>query len=50
MHTIALAAAAVAALIAAGVVLFLNNKGFLRAAAIQAVPPLVAVLAILFLG
>ena len=37
-------------MIAAGIVLFLNNPGFLRAAAIQAVPPLVAVLAIVFLG
>ncbi|MEO5705059.1 MAG: DUF1304 domain-containing protein [Candidatus Limnocylindrales bacterium] len=37
-------------MIAAGVVLFLNNPKFLRAATIQAVPPLVAVLAILFLG
>lgn len=37
-------------MIAAGIVLFVNNRSFLRAAAIQAVPPLVAVLAIVFLG
>ena len=37
-------------MIAAGVVLVLHNPSFLRAAAIQFVPPLVAVLAILFLG
>lgn len=37
-------------MIAAGVVLFLNNRRFFSAAAIQAVPPLVAVLGILFLG
>lgn len=37
-------------MIAAGAVLFVNNRSFLRAAAIQAVPPLVAVLAIVFLG
>lgn len=37
-------------MIAAGVVLFVNNRSFLRAAAIQAVPPLIAVLAIVFLG
>jgi putative membrane protein len=36
-------------MLAAGIVLFLHNRGFLRAAAIQAVPPLVAVLGILFL-
>ena len=36
-------------MIAAGVVLFLYNRSFLRAAAIQVVPPLVAVLAILAL-
>ena len=46
----AIALFACGSMIAAGVVLYLNNKGFLRAAAIQAVPPLVAVLAILFLG
>ena len=37
-------------MIAAGAVLFLNNRTFLRAAAIQAVPPMVAVLALVFLG
>jgi putative membrane protein len=37
-------------MIAAGVVLVLHNPSFLRAAGIQVVPPLVAVLAILFLG
>lgn len=37
-------------MIAAGAVLYLHDRSFLRAAAIQAVPPLVAVLAILFLG
>ena len=37
-------------MIAAGVVLYLNNPHFLRAAAIQAVPPIVAVLGIVFLG
>ena len=37
-------------MIAAGVVLVLHNPSFLRAAAIQVVPPLVAVLATLFLG
>jgi putative membrane protein len=37
-------------MIAAGIVLVLHNPSFLRAAAIQVVPPLVAVLAILFLG
>jgi putative membrane protein len=36
-------------MIAAGVVLVLHNRRFLRAAAIQAVPPLVAVLGILLL-
>ena len=36
-------------MIAAGVVLFLHNPRFLRAAAIQAVPPLIAVLAIVAL-
>jgi putative membrane protein len=35
-------------MIAAGVVLVLHNPSFLRAAAIQVVPPLAAVLAILF--
>ncbi len=37
-------------MIAAGVVLYLNNPRFLRAAAIQAVPPLLAILGIVFLG
>lgn len=37
-------------MIAAGVVLVLYNRSFLRAAAIQVVPPLVAVVAIIFLG
>ena len=37
-------------MVAAGVVLVAHNRSFLRAAAIQAVPPLVAILAILFLG
>ena len=37
-------------MIAAGVVLYLHDRSFLRAAAIQAVPPLVAVLAIVVLG
>lgn len=37
-------------MLAAGIVLFLHDRRFLRAAAIQAVPPLIAVLAILFLG
>lgn len=37
-------------MIAAGVVLVVHNPSFLRAAAIQAVPPIVAVLGILFLG
>jgi len=37
-------------MIAAGVVLVLHNPSFLRAAAIQVVPPLAAVLGILFLG
>ena len=41
---------ACASMIAAGTVLFLHNPRFLRAAAIQAVPPLVAVLGIVFLG
>jgi hypothetical protein len=34
-------------MIAAGVVLYLHNPRFLRAAAIQVVPPLIAVIAIL---
>jgi len=34
-------------MIAAGLVLYLHNPRFLRAAAIQAVPPLIAVIAIL---
>ena len=37
-------------MVAAGIVLYLYNPRFLRAAAIQVVPPLVAILAILFLG
>ena len=37
-------------MIAAGLVLVLHNPAFLRAAAIQVVPPLAAVLAIVFLG
>ena len=37
-------------MLAAGVVLYLHNRSFLRAAAIQAVPPFIAILAILFLG
>ena len=37
-------------MVAAGVVLFLYDRRFLRAAAIQVVPPLVAILAVLFLG
>ena len=37
-------------MIAAGTVLFVNNRSFLRAAAIQAVPPIVVVFAIVFLG
>jgi len=36
-------------MLAAGIVLFLHDRRFLRAAAIQAVPPLVAVLGIVFL-
>ena len=36
-------------MIAAGLVLVLSNPKFLRAAAIQAVPPLVAVLGVVFL-
>lgn len=46
----AIALFACGSMIAAGVVLYLNNRSFLRAAAIQAVPPIVAVLAIAFLG
>jgi putative membrane protein len=37
-------------MIAAGVVLGLHSPGLLRAAAIQALPPLVAVLGLVFLG
>jgi putative membrane protein len=37
-------------MIAAGLVLVAHNAAFLRAAAIQAIPPLVAVLAIVFLA
>jgi putative membrane protein len=37
-------------MLAAGIVLVLHNPSFLRAAAIQAVPPLVAVVGILVLG
>ena len=37
-------------MLAAGTVLFVNNRSFLRAATIQAGPPLIAVLAIVFLG
>ena len=37
-------------MIAAGVVPFVHSPSFLRAAAIQAVPPIVAVLGIVFLG
>jgi putative membrane protein len=37
-------------MIAAGAVLYVHDRRFLRAAAIQAVPPLVAVLGIIFLG
>jgi putative membrane protein len=37
-------------MVAAGVVLVVHNPRFLRAAAIQAVPPIVAILAIAFLG
>jgi putative membrane protein len=46
----AIALFACGSMIAAGVVLVLHSPSFLRAAAIQVVPPLVAVLAILFLG
>ena len=37
-------------MIAAGVVLFLHNRAFLRPALIQAVPPLVAILPLLAFG
>ena len=37
-------------MVAAGLVLVAHNRSFLRAAAIQAVPPLVALLGIVFLG
>lgn len=37
-------------MVAAGIVLVVHNRSFLRAAAIQGIPPLVAMLAILFLG
>jgi putative membrane protein len=37
-------------MVAAGVVLVAHNRSFLRAAAIQAVPPAIAILAIVFLG
>jgi putative membrane protein len=37
-------------MIAAGIVLYLHNPALPRAAAIQVVPPLIAVLAIVFLG
>jgi putative membrane protein len=46
----AIALFACGSMVAAGVVLFLYDRRFLRAAAIQVVPPLVAILAILFLG
>lgn len=39
-----------ASMAAAGTVLVLHNRSFLRAAAIQAVPPLVAIIAMLFQG
>ena len=45
----AIVLSACASMIAAGVVLFLHNPKFLRAAALQVVPPLVAVLRIIFL-
>lgn len=45
----AIALFACGSMVAAGVVLFLYDRRFLRAAAIQVVPPLVAILAILFL-
>jgi len=37
-------------MMAAGVVLFLYSRSFLLAAAIQAIPPLVAILAIIYFG
>jgi putative membrane protein len=37
-------------MVAAGLVLVAHNRSFLRAAAIQALPPLIAMLAIVFLG
>jgi putative membrane protein len=37
-------------MVAAGAVLVAHNSSFLRAAAIQAVPPFIAILAIVFLG
>ena len=40
---------ACASMVAAGVVLFLHNDRFLRAAAVQALPPLVAILGFFFL-
>ena len=46
----AIALFACGSMVAAGVVLFMYDRRFLRAAAIQVVPPLVAILAILFLG
>jgi putative membrane protein len=45
----AIALFACGSMTAAGVVLYLHSRSFLRAAAIQAVPPFVAILAILFL-
>ena len=46
----AIALFACGSMIAAGVVLYLHNRSFLRAAAIQVLPPLVAVVAIILLG
>ena len=46
----AIALFACGSMTAAGVVLFLHNRRFLFAAAIQAVPPFVAIVAILVLG
>lgn len=46
----AIALFACGSMLAAGVVLFLSNRKFLRAAAIQGFPPLVAIIGILFLG
>jgi len=46
----AIALFACGSMVAAGIVLYLFDRRFLRAAAIQVVPPLVAILAILFLG